>query len=262
MVRMTVSAQIDYTHRLRSHMQAVNLSSFKALSDQADVSTWQIQQLRQGKAHQMRVEQVQRLSQALNLPLVEMLQQFSPLAADSTSSASTVSKKSEESEVPNTSASSTPAIAEKALDSSHAPASHASASADLDVLRREYGRLQQQLQQQEAQLRQQFQRECVQILESWLIQWPTAAYAAQQNSQVPAARLLPLIRPIQQLLEHWGIVAIATIGAEVPYDPQRHQLMGGTASPGDLVRVRYTGYCQGDTLLYRAKVSPVQPSES
>jgi hypothetical protein len=36
-----------------------------------------------------------------------------------------------------------------------------------------------------------------------------------------------------------------------------HQLLEGTAQPGDLVKVRYTGYRQGDKLLYRVKVSPV-----
>ncbi len=49
----------------------------------------------------------------------------------------------------------------------------------------------------------------------------------------------------------------AIVGTELPYDSRQHQLMGGTANPGDLVRVRYAGYKQGDRLLYRAKVSPV-----
>ncbi|MGB7379946.1 MAG: XRE family transcriptional regulator, partial [Rivularia sp. (in: cyanobacteria)] len=36
-----------------------------------------------------------------------------------------------------------------------------------------------------------------------------------------------------------------------------HQLIEGNAQPTEKVKVRYTGYRQGDKLLYRAKVSPV-----
>ena len=105
-----------------------------------------------------------------------------------------------------------------------------------------------------------FQDASLQTLESLLIQLPTAIHAAQQKPDIPASRLIPLLRPIDRLLQDWGIEAIAPVGAEVPYDPHRHQLMDGTAQPDDLVRVRYTGYQQGDRLLYRAKVSPVPPS--
>jgi molecular chaperone GrpE (heat shock protein) len=55
------------------------------------------------------------------------------------------------------------------------------------------------------------------------------------------------------------VEAIAPVGAEIPYDPQLHQLMEGNPQLGEIVKVRYTGYRQGDKLLYRAKVSPVSP---
>jgi molecular chaperone GrpE (heat shock protein) len=58
-------------------------------------------------------------------------------------------------------------------------------------------------------------------------------------------------------LQHWGIESIAPVGAELPYNPQQHQLIEGTAEAGQSVKVRYTGYRQGDKLLYRAKVSLV-----
>ncbi|NEO19824.1 MAG: nucleotide exchange factor GrpE [Moorea sp. SIO1F2] len=124
------------------------------------------------------------------------------------------------------------------------------------TLKQEYQRLEQQLEQQRETLMQEFQQSSLQVLESWLVQWPTAAYAAQQNEQLPAVRLLPLVKPVEQLLEKWGVDAIASVGDELPYDPQQHQLMSGTAQPGDQVRVRYTGYRIGDKLLHRAKVSP------
>jgi DNA-binding Xre family transcriptional regulator len=125
------------------------------------------------------------------------------------------------------------------------------------ALKQEYQRMQEKLRQQRETFRQEFEQSSLQVLESWLLQWPTAAYAAQQNPQLPAVRLLPLLRPMQQLLQQWGVEAIASVGEEVAYDPRWHQLMEGTATAGDRVKVRYTGYRQGDKLLYRAKVSPI-----
>ena len=121
----------------------------------------------------------------------------------------------------------------------------------------EYDRLQTQMQQQRETLIQEFQQQTLQILESWMLQWPTAASKAQENPDLSAVKLLPLLRPIEQLLREWGVEAIATVGASIPYDPQFHQLMEGTAQPGETVKVRYTGYRQGDKLLHRAKVSPI-----
>ena len=99
-------------------------------------------------------------------------------------------------------------------------------------------------------------------MESWLLQWPTAAQKARENQHLAAVKLLPLLRPIEQLLQQWGVEAIAPVGAELPYEPQLHQLMEGTAQPGETVKVRYTGYRQADKLLYRAKVSPISPASS
>ncbi len=125
------------------------------------------------------------------------------------------------------------------------------------ALEREYQRLQATIEQQRESLLQEFQLSSVQILESWMLQWPTAASKAEENHNLRAQKLLPLLRPVEQLLEHWGIESIAPVGAELPYNPQQHQLIEGKAEPGELVKVRYTGYRQGDKLLYRAKVSLV-----
>ena len=214
---MTSSAQQDYTQRLQQLMQPLGFSTYKQLSLSAGVSEKLLRRLRQGQVLQLRGETLLKLAQALQVSVSKLLATFSSLSLPATS----------------------PSEGEEA------------------VLRQEYQRLQQQLEQQRESLRQEFQQSSLQLLESWLVQWPTAAYAAQQNQQLPAARLLPLVRPVEQLLQEWGVDAIASVGSEIAYDPHLHQLMEGTAQPGELVRVRYTGYRQGDKLLYRAKVSPV-----
>ena len=217
--------QQDYTQLLQQLMQRLGFSSYKQLCRSAGVSEKQLRRLRVGEASQLRGETLLKLSQALQVSVNELLETFSSVEVHSR----------------------TPLQDTSQVDEGEA--------ASLAALRQEYQRLQQQLENQRETLMQEFQQSSLQVLESWLVQWPTAAYAAQQNQQLPAVRLLPLLRPVEQLLQEWGVEAIASVGSELPYDPQWHQLMEGIAQPGDLVKVRYTGYRIGEKLLYRAKVS-------
>jgi DNA-binding Xre family transcriptional regulator len=212
----------DRTPQLRQLMQQVGVSSFKALSRVADVSEKQVRRLRRGELDQMRWSTLLKLSQALQIPVTQL-------------------------------------VAALTQTESEPPAEQPDAQPDraLAELRQEYDRLQTQLTQQKQELWQEFQQSSLQILESLLLQLPTAAYAAQQNPQAPAVKLLPLLRPIDRLLQEWGIEQIAPVGAEIAYDPQQQQLMEGTAAVGDRVRVTHTGYRQGDRLLYRLKVKPI-----
>ncbi|MBD1938141.1 helix-turn-helix domain-containing protein [Microcoleus sp. FACHB-68] len=209
---MSASKDQDYTHRLQALMKQAAVSSFKALSRQAGVSEWQVRQLRRGQVSQMRVENLQKLSKALQISLSELLATF--------------------------------------LTDEPAPASTA-------ALQQEYRRLQAQLAEQRTSLMQEFQQTCLQTLEPWMRFWPTAAYKVQQNPEMLALKLLPLVRPVENLLQQWGVEAIEQVGAEVAYDPRRHQLNPGTAEPGQPVKVSHIGYQQGDKLLYRAQVKPL-----
>jgi molecular chaperone GrpE (heat shock protein) len=132
-----------------------------------------------------------------------------------------------------------------------------SASTTIAALREEYQRLQQKLENQKQDLRSQFERETIQQLESLLLQLPSAAHAAQQNPQMLAKNILPLLRPLDALLQKWGITMIGSVGVEVAYDPQKHQLMEGSdqLEEGGSAIVRYVGYMQGEKLLYRARVA-------
>ena len=213
------------TARLKQLMAAADISSFRALARQAEVSDWSVTQLRRDRIAAMRIDILQKLAAALKLPLPELLHHFGVLDALSPSA--------------------------KTLPTTAAKHDRTA------TLEAEYQRLQTQLAAQADRLQQQFQKETLNTLESWLLQWPTVVHAVDKNPELPASRLVPLVEPVQNLLKQWGLEAIAPVGAEVPFDPQQHQLMNGTADPGDLVKVRYTGFRQGDALLYRAKVSPI-----
>ncbi|MEH2273437.1 MAG: nucleotide exchange factor GrpE [Nostoc sp.] len=214
---------IPNTQKLQDLMQQVGISSFKALSRAAGVSERQLLRLRQGKLEQIRVEVLLKLSPVLQMPLSELVTTFSTV---------------------------------ELLQEKIAPTQEL--LQQIADLRTEYDRSQQQIEQQQEILLQELQQSSLQLLESLLLQWPTAAQKAQENPQLAAVKIVPLVqKPLEKLLQAWGVEAIAPVGAELPYDPQLHQLMEGKAQPGEKVKVRYTGYLQGEKLLYRAKVSAV-----
>lgn len=218
---MTQNFSQELTQRLQELMQPLSFRSYKQLSKSTGVSEKQLRRLRQGQISQMRVETLLKLSQALQVSVDELLATFSSES------------------IP------------------YSPSSTRGEAASVETLRQEYQRLQQQLEQHREILMQEFQHSSLQVLESFLIFWPTAAYKAQQNPQLPAMNVLRLVQPVEQLLQEWGVEAIASVGSEIPYNPQFHQLMEGTAQPGEMVRVRNTGYRHKGKLLYRTKVSPV-----
>jgi len=209
----------DFSQKLQNLMQQAGISSFKALSHQAGVSEYQVLRLRQGKLEQMRLDILLKLSKALQIPLSQLLSTF----------------------------------LEPDIEASPLPP-----PPEIADLKREYERSQLQLQQQREILRQEFQQSSLQLLETLLLQWPTAAKRAQDNPQLEAVKIVPLVQnSLQKLLQAWGIEAIASVGAEIPYDPQMHQLKEATAQPGEIVRVTHAGYLQGERLLYRATVEKI-----
>ena len=102
-----------------------------------------------------------------------------------------------------------------------------------------------------------FQRSALHTLEPWLLQWSAAANAARRNPQLAAAKLLPLLHPIDILLTEWGVEILGRVGEELRYDPTLHQSMesGVPLQVGDRIRVRFSGYRYRGNLLHRAKVS-------
>ncbi|WP_299414170.1 helix-turn-helix transcriptional regulator [Acaryochloris sp. IP29b_bin.148] len=237
----------DYTPQLKQLMQQVGIPSFASLSRATHLSRTQINGVRQGRIQNLRVGQVLQLSQTLQVPNDVLIETFSP-------STEIPALEEQSCSTPSFSVN----LRKKSEPSSAAPHLF-QLQQELETLKNEYRRLQTQLQNQKAQLRQEAQQSTLQMLEPLLLQWPTAAYVARKKPDAPAVKLLPLLRPLEQLLTAWGIVPIGEVGIETTYDPQWHQLMPDGKQPqlGEQVRVRYVGYRQGEQLLYRAKVSPL-----
>jgi molecular chaperone GrpE (heat shock protein) len=220
---------LGYAASLKACMDAVKISSLRSLSQHSGVSRRQIEWLRQGKIQHLSVENVQRLSVTLNLSLIDLLARVEGQLSDP--------------------------LNPLPKDKSVAQDSQETA------LRKDYQRLQGEMETLEAHLLETFQAETLNRLESLILQWPTAAHVAQQNPTLPAIRLIPLLKPLEQLLQAWEIEAIATVSDIVPYDPMLHQWVGETAPPQihHPVQVSHIGYRQKGRLLYRAKVRLPKP---
>jgi DNA-binding Xre family transcriptional regulator len=212
-------------------MAQANLPSYRALSQQSGVSRSSLNHLRKGQVDRLRVGTLQRLSQTLGVSVADLIAQFANAGAN-------------------------PELT-SAVPPKSPPA--ADPAATIAALRQEYDRLQQQMASQAQTLRQQVQREALTKIESWLLMWPNAVQAAQDKPDLPASKVIPLTRPLQELLQTWAVRPIGTVGEVVPYDSQIHQ-PNSPVQPGQSVRIRHLGYWHGDRLLHRAKVVPVEGS--
>lgn len=232
-----------YTPQLRSLMQQAGIPSFAALAQQAGVSTWQIDQLRRGSVLKLRVGAIARLSQALNTSISDLIATFSgspPIERPDLPSTSKAARSESLTTLQNTTLQNT-------------------------TLQKEYERLQRQVEQQTAEAVQACQRAALLQLEPLLEKLPVFLNVIEQNPNFPARQLVPHLRPLERLLTDWDVATIAPIGSEAGYDPQKHELMEASKTavqPGDRIRVRFAGYYWGDRLLFRAKVSPVQPNDT
>ena len=206
---------------LQDLMRQVNITDIYELSKVAGVARLPIIRIERGLILNISVGAIAKIAKALNVSVDNLIETFSEQSA-------------------------TNVITQESKSHN-----------DLIACQQEYQKLQQEMLEQQAFLEAQFQQASLEIIESWLLQWPTAVAAVQKNPQLPAARLLALVEPVEQLLKQWDVETIAAVGEKLAYNPQYHQLIKGTAQPGDMVEVRYVGYKKEDKLLYKAKVSPV-----
>ena len=247
----------EITVGLRSPMQRLGLSSFTALAEKAGVTRWQLRQLRAGRAMQMRLGSLQQIAAALELSLEELL----AIATE----AAEPELQARESQAPEPRAAE-PRVPESQAPESQAPEPQTSAA----VLKQEYHRLQRQLEQQRESEALALQRQALYRLEAWMKNWPRVVHVvATQNPKLPAANVLALVGPVQQLLTDWGVETIGSVGESVPFDPAIH-VISSSAQPASQssapspqqsqpqpeteVEIYRPGYRHQEALLHRAEV--------
>ncbi len=235
------SANDSVKQALKSLMTDRGIPSLVALSVKAGVSIGAVKRLQKDQALAMQVQTAAKLAQALEVSIEDLMHIGDLSWASQT-------HKPQENHA-RTERSRSPRVAPGKSPDGNLDGSFREGAGD------EYDRLLQQFNQQEAHLQERFQRDSLQILEPWLLQWSAAAYAAQTNPQLTAVKLLPLLRPIETLLTQWGVTAIGVVGEELAFDPMQHQVMNSEdLVVGETVRVRFSGYDYRGQVLHRAKV--------
>jgi molecular chaperone GrpE (heat shock protein) len=232
--------------QLQCLLTQAQIDSVHELAQLAGIAERQIFRLQAGLIHTFPVADVVKLAQALGLSVDELLGIFLPLATQPMAFAPSVKPEEPQAEPEP--------VKTEPLPPALSPVDQ---SAEIAALKAEYERLEKTLENQATTLRQQWQQEALELLESWLLQWSAAANAAQQNPTFPAKTLVALAKPLDHLLEAWQVTPLGVIGEELIYNPKQHQLVKGgfDVKPGDPVIVQHVGFMQGDRLLHRAKVA-------
>ncbi len=210
-----------HTLKLKELMQKQGITSLKSLAQITNISLHKIQQLRQGNIQKLRLEDLINLSQVLQIPLGDLLVNLG---------------------IP---------LDQKKLGQPEPDLQ----SQEIETLRREYSLITYQMREMRSQLLQEFQQNGLRTLETWLLQWQKIADHARTHPEFAAVKILPFVRPVEKLIESWGVEAIAPLGQEIPYDPQWHDLQAGIAIPGTLVTVISPGYRYQGKILHRAEVA-------
>lgn len=217
---MNKSIYINNQQKLADLMEKAGIEGYSHLSKLSGVSQRELRRLEYGLLPKINLDNAIKISLSLNISLAEFINYFWP-------ETNNINLKPVNIEIQK-----------------------------INSLKQEYNLLQNLYKNQE----QYWQESALKIIESWLLKWPTALAAIAYNPRILATQLVPLIKPVERLLTAWEIEATAKVGAKVVYNPEEHQIIGGNVQPGDLVRVRYVGYRQGDKLLYKAKVSAISKS--
>jgi molecular chaperone GrpE (heat shock protein) len=130
----------------------------------------------------------------------------------------------------------------------------------MEELRQEYLRLQQQMQQQSSQLLIDFRHATFSQLQTLLINYPSVRQMTEAKPDLPAKNLISLFAPLDNILATWGYEPIGCPWEQVQYNPQLHQADSSDIREGELVYIRFIGYREGVRILCPAKVSRKLPS--
>lgn len=213
---------LPYDSRLRSRMTQRGIPNWKALQQKTGLSSLRLDRVRRGEIGRLRFDELQRVADALNWTVSELLHNFG---------ISSIAKSQ--------------VIAE---------------AREIEELQQECDRLRDRLKQQSAENTADLRYLTFQQLQTLLTNYPSARQMALSKPDLPAKNLTSLFSPLDNLLESWGYDRIGSAWEQVPYNPQIHQADVGDIGEGELVYIRFVGYREGDRVLCPAKVSRTLPA--
>jgi molecular chaperone GrpE (heat shock protein) len=91
----------------------------------------------------------------------------------------------------------------------------------------------------------------------------TQAHLLEQGRPVPARDVMAVARRLVRVLEDHGLTPESSVGARVPFDPDRHEPLSAATAirPGRPVVVRFVGMRYQGKLLRKAGVEPAGVEE-
>ena len=131
----------------------------------------------------------------------------------------------------------------------------------IDLLQAKNKQLVTKLKKLPTQLKGEWQKESIALLQELLVNYPTAKLMVELKHNLPPKNVIALLKPLEQLLQKWEIETIGAPWKRVPYNPLIHDCGEEKINQGDPVYILLVGYFQGDRVLLPAKVSRHLPKQ-
>lgn len=208
---------------LQERLQQLSIADWKTLRQKSGLTTRQVMQVRRGKIEQLPLHQLQMLAVALNWSIEDLTYKLGILSS------------------PEETSSVNPEVTPESLE--------------IEQLHQQCQQLQQELQRLKTQER----HSTFSQLQTLLTNYPTLRRIVEVKPDLPAKNLLPMLTPLENLLNNWGYQSIGSAWQQVSYSPQLHQPDTVDIQPGELVYIRLVGYRDGERILCPAKVSRTLP---
>ncbi|MEM8640092.1 MAG: hypothetical protein AAGG51_14940 [Cyanobacteria bacterium P01_G01_bin.54] len=284
-VKPDLSQRYAFDPVLGDRLRRLSIEGWAAFQRNAGLTSRQLKQVRQGYLDSLSFQELQHLAQTLDWTLEELLQAYGVPFPSLESVFQDVAKLHEQGETVSkenqqlqTQLLSTQAQLEAAIAQTQEHQERISLL-EAEMQRREnlwQTNLEDannqvlQLQQQCRRLRDEAQQQATLstqtviessfvVLQTLLMNYPTARVMVAAKPNLPARNFIPLFTPLDNLLQNWGYEPIGTAWDKVIFDPRFHQSDEPNIHEGELVYVRFVGYRDGDRVLCPAKVSRTLP---
>jgi|GEM_PF-389206 len=201
-------------NRLRKRRHQLGIPTWEALRTKSGLTSYELQQVCRGEIGQLKISRLRKLATALDWSLEELIHNIDHKSI---------------------------LLAAKSRISNLFKAT--AETNKLKQLQQQCLRLRNELQQQSRQLSTDFQTSTFKQLQTLLTNYPSASQMAQAKPDLPAKNLTSLFTPLENLLQSWGYEPIGKPWEQVPYNPQLHQADTDDIKEGELVYIRFVGYC-------------------
>lgn len=112
------------------------------------------------------------------------------------------------------------------------------------------------------QLIKDWQKKSFELLQTLLANYPTAKVMVKLKPDFPAKNLIPLLAPLDKILNQWEIESIGKPWEKVSYNPLIHYTDEEDLTPNEKVYIRFVGYSQKGKILLPAKVNRTLPGQN